>query len=518
MGFFDRFKKNKSTPKTKSSDILYEGNRNYNPIIDTIWDGEKTPGELGSVYNSYPDHLKLRLRAYDMNLKTDIIRIITGKFFKWVIGSGLKLQAEPNKTVLEMCGITEDTADFQKQSEALFNLYAGSKYGDYHRKDWLHQKALEAFEASFLGGDCLCIIRVEDSGPNIQVIDGEKISDPLDETGKEEGNRIIQGVEINKRGEHVAFWVLTGDKQDPTLNLLEHKRVEAKDSAGNVLAWMIYGTKARIDHHRGIPVISSILEKTAKLDRFVEASVTKAEQTANVVYAFKHNAESTGENILTQKLMSKKNKGETLETAYEKSGRTARQLEQSTSGTVMNLVPDSDLISLSSPSETTFNEFFRAVFTSLCAAVDIPEEVALQKYDQNYSSSRAAINGWEHIAEIHRNKFAKSFYEPFYKIWLQYFIFTGKIKSRGFIKADSKNDIMALEAYYSARFTGKKMPHIDPLKEAKAIRTMLGDDTVALISYEQATELMGAGDWIENYKKFLIEQEIIPKENEPEED
>lgn len=516
MGFWDFLKKDTGSPQVKNEEFLWEGNRNYNPIIDMIWDGEKTPGELGSVYKSHPDYLKLRLRAYDMNLKTDIIRIITGKFFKWVIGSGLKIQAEPNKTVLEMSGITEDTAEFQKQVEALFNLYAGSKYSDYHRKSWLHEKALEAFETSFLGGDCLCIIRIEEAGPNIQVIDGEKISDPLDDSEKGEGNRILNGIEINTRGEHVAFWVSISKQEDTNLHILEHQRIEAKDAAGNTLAWMIYGLKARIDHHRGIPVISSILEKTAKLDRFVEASVTKAEQTANVVYAFKHNKESTGENILTQTLSSKKNTGETPETAYEKNGRTAKQLEQSTSGTVMNLTPDSDLISLHAPSETTFNEFFRAVFTSLCAAIDIPEEVALQKYEQNYSSSRAAINGWEHIAEIHRNKFAKNFYEPFYKIWLQYFIFTGKIKSNGFLKADQNKDIMALEAFYSARFTGKKMPHIDPLKEAKAIRSMLGDDKIALISREQATELIGAGDWIENYKKFLIEQKIIPK-NEPEE-
>ena len=44
-----------------------------NPILTDVWDGEKTPGELGSVYDTMPDHLKLRLRAYDMHLKTDIV-------------------------------------------------------------------------------------------------------------------------------------------------------------------------------------------------------------------------------------------------------------------------------------------------------------------------------------------------------------------------------------------------------------------------------------------------------------
>jgi lambda family phage portal protein len=497
------------------SSILFIGNGRvgYNPILDDVFDGEKTPGELGSVYDTVPDHLRLRLRAYDMNLKTDIVKIITGKFFKWVIGSGLKLQSEPNEVVLEMSGIDPDTTNFKKQAEALFGLYADSKYSDYNRIDWLHEKASEAFKTAFLGGDVLCVIRFDNYGPNIQVIDGQQVSNPLNETGKEEGNIIKHGIELNKKGEHVAFWV-SSYKDDGSI---DHKRIKALSSTGILMAWMIYGNKERIDHHRGIPVISSILEKIAKLDRFVEASVTKAEQTANVVYAFKHNDESTGENILTQQLSSKKTTDETEETTFEKNGRTAAMLRQTTSGTVMNLTPGSDLISLSNSGETSFNEFFRAVFVCLCASVDIPEEVALQKYEQNYSSSRAAINGWEHIVEIYRQKFAKKFYEPFYRSWLEYQVLKGKIKAPGFLEAQANNDFMALEAYFNARFTGKKMPHIDPLKEAKAIRTMLGENTTALISFEQATEAMGSGDWNSNYKKHLEEKKIVPviKEEKP---
>ena len=475
-----------------------------NPILTGVWDGEKTPGELGSVMDTMPDHLKLRLRAYDMNLKTDIIRIITGKFFKWVVGSGLKLQAEPNKTVLEMSGITEDYPTFQKQTEALFNLYANSVYSDYNKKDWLHKKANEAFKTAFLGGDCLCVIRFDKYGPNIQVIDGQQLCDPLDDKA-DSNSKVVNGIEMNAKGEHIAFWVRNTNSDN-----LEPKRIKAKSSNGTLMAWMIYGEKARIDHNRGIPVISSILEKVAKLDRFVEASVSKAEQVANVIYAFEHDVNGTGEAIN----FGSKKTGETAESAYEKSGRTADRMRQSTSNQVFNLPPGAKLASFSSQSETTFNEFFRAVFVALCAAVDIPEEVALQKYEQNYSSSRAAINGWEHIIEIYRQEFAKKFYEPFYRAWLEWNILTDKIKSDGFVKAMNNDDFMALEAYYNARFTGKKMPHIDPLKEAKAIRVLLGDDTTALINHEQATEEMGKGNWEENYNKFLEEDKIIVKEED----
>lgn len=520
MGFWDFLGKKKKTeqqqeatptPQNGSSIVNYDRHRVYNPIVDSIWDGEKTPGELGEVDNPVPDYLRLRLRAYSMNLKTDLVGIITKKFFKWVIGKGLKLQAEPNKTVLGLSGISTDKLpDFQKNVEALFNLFAGSHYSDYQLKDSLHQKAAEAFEGAFLGGDVLCIIRFDKKyGPNIQIIDGEQVETPFNEAEKDKNNTIKNGIETNKKGEHVAFWVA----QDNEDAIVSHKRVKARNSNGNLVAWMIYGTKARIDHYRGIPVISSILEKVAKLDRYVEASVTKAEQTANVVYAFKHSNESTGENILVQQLGSKKENGETEESIYEKSGRTANMLRQSTSGTVLNLVPDSELVSLSSPSETQFDAFFRSVFCALCAAVDIPEEVALQKYEQNYSSSRAAINGWEYIIEIYRHKFAEKFYKPFYRAWLDWQILNGIVPEDAFIKAKMDGNFMALEAYYNSRFIGRKMPHIDPLKEMKAIREMLGDKTTPLGDFSQAAEMMGLGDWEENIKKFEEQKKLIPKED-----
>ncbi|AGF91664.1 portal protein [Cellulophaga phage phi47:1] len=349
----------------------------------------------------------------------------------------------------------------------------------------------------------------------MQVIDGEHIEDPFDDTGKAQGNNIVKGIEINSKGEYVAFWVSNkSESSNELLNgMIGHTRIEAVNSNGNLVAWMMYGDKARIDHHRGIPVITSILEKVSLLDRFTIASVVKAEQTANVVFGFEHSTNSTGENILKSSLTSKKNP--TTADNGIPNELPAKQLRQAVQGTVLNLTPDSKLVSLSSENETSFNEFFRAIFVTLCAAVEIPEEVALQKYEQNYSSSRAAINGWEFIVEIYRQRASNKSYQPFYRYWLEIQILKGVIQSNGFLISKSKKNFMAMEAYFNARFLGRKMPHIDPLKEAKGVRALLGDDKTPLVSYEQATELMGHGDWRENYKKYLEEDKEIPEDKKP---
>lgn len=525
MGLFDIFKSDKSKVSSVGDSINMDEtdpNSDYylgyaggfhNPIIEESFDGEKTPGELGDVIESMPDHLRLRLRAYDARLKTDLVEIIVGRFIKWIIGKGLKINSNPDQTVLKMFGVKEDTIELQKNIESFFNLYADSNFSDYVNSDNIHEKAKEAYLASFLGGDALCVVRVTEKGPNIQVIDGDKVESPIDSELKGDGNTIIKGIEVDKKGEHIAFWVQKSVQGENNIDVLEHERIKAKDSKGRKMAWMVYGTKHRINHHRGIPVISSVLEKLNKLDRFTEATVKAKEEVANVVYAFEHDETSTGVNIAAQNFGPKKNKGE-QKSSYELSGRTESQLRQSTSGQVLNLVPGSSLKQLSMQGGEDFNVFQRGVFNFLCAAVGIPPEVALQLYEQNYSSSRAAINGWEYMNEIDRDRFAKKFYEPYYRIWLEYFTLKGVIKNKSLLNAFNNRDEMVLEAFFKATFLGNKMPHIDPLKEAKAVRTMLGDDSTPLITYEQATSMLNGGDWRNNIEKHKTESEIAPKPKE----
>lgn len=482
-----------------------------NVIYSAAYDGEKTPGELGSIFDLKPEHLKLRLRAYELDLKTDLVKIITGKFFNWAVGTGLKIQVEPENDVLGFLKYKKVENEEKNNRERLFNLWAKSKISDYVGRDNLHKKASETFKTAFLGGDVLIVLRVSaKKGLSVQIIDGEQVSTPSDESGKGKNNHIINGVEVNKRGEHIAFWV-----KSKGVNLeakLKHKRVKAKDSNGFNRAWLAYGSKHRIDHHRGIPKISSILEKISKLDRYVEASVSKAEKMADLVYAFEHEDFSTGENPLGG-LAAKKTKDLTTEIdSFEESGRTAQQLRQSTSGEVLNLPKGAKLKALANEAETNFDEFYRAVFRSLCAAVDVPPEVAIQMYEQSYSSSRAAINMWEHIIEIYREYIiVDNFYKPIYKFWTYYNSLKDVITNDGYEKALSDDNEMALEAYYSCRFIGKKMPHIDPLKEAKAIRSLLGNQD-PLISREQATEMSNSGDWNSNYSKYKEESEQIEPE------
>ena len=288
-------------------------------------------------------------------------------------------------------------------------------------------------------------------------------------------------------------------------------RINAFDDKERTVAKLVYGDKHRINDLRGIPRTTAILEKINKMDRYTEATVGKMEESANVVLSVEHDQHSTGENPLKPGISKVSDISKnTPQMIYEQGQRTAASIEQSTSKKTINMPVGSKLTGFSSGSNTSEYEIFsNTIFMYLCASIEIPVEVALQMYNSNYSASRAAINAWEQIAEIVRKRFAKNFYDPFYKMYLEYMVLSEKIDAPGYLKAIDKDDFMAIEAYSKARWVGPKTPHIDPLKEVKAIDLMLG---LKLISREQASEMLDLGDWESNFDKFVEEGKIIIKE------
>ena len=482
----------------------------------TSFDGEKTAGELGRPLNVVADYKALRMRAYEVDLKADLVRAMTSKFFKWVIGEGLKLQSNPNKFILEEEGFSSiDLTKLKKQTESRFNLLSYSKNVHQGGMKNLHELAEDAFSDSFLGGDCVVVFRVQKNGyPTIQVIDGQEIVDPMPFSqeyvdAENRGNQIKHGIEYDKNGSHVAYFIRQKESG-------KVERVEAFIQIENFkfrAVRIIYGRKHRINDLRGISSLTSIIEKIDKLDRFSEASVAAAEERANIVYSINHSKDSTGENPNTVRLL--KNVpgagGVTdTETPYEMAKETAKQIALTTSKQAFNMPIGSELKVLDSDAEFNYDKFLNSVFDHLCAALDIPPEVALQKYSSNYSASRAAINAWQHIIKIYRAKFSEEFYQPYYELFYYCQCLMGKLEgSYDYISVAEGNDFLIRDAFTNARFMGVNMPHIDPLKEVKAVRELIGTkySQVPLISLDQATEQLNQGDWEENISKLNSEIE-----------
>ncbi len=138
----------------------------------------------------------------------------------------------------------------------------------------------------------------------------------------------------------------------------------------------------------------------------------------------------------------------------------------------------------------------------------MPPDIALSKYDSNYSASRAAIKDWENVLGVERSDFGDQFLGRVYAFWLDIMILTNKIQAPGYLIARMKGDQVTLEAYRSARWIGSPVANIDPLKEVQAERLKLGilGAAIPLTTVEESIEKIGGGDsdhTIEQYSQEL---------------
>lgn len=475
----------------------------YTRSFSLSFDGEKNQGEMGPIISYGIDHSALTARAWQLFLESDAVMAIYRKYVKWVVGSGLKLQSEPQTDVLQVDNITVDAEAFNKKIEARWKLYANSKMADYSGMETFNALANTCYLSSIVGGDTLVVLRYENKTIKVQLIDGAHLSSSF---GKPQGdNRIVNGVELNARGQHVAFHVKGKGLTAP-------ERIAARDGNGFMRAFLVYGLDYRIDNVRGMPLIAAVMETAKKLDRYKEATVGSAEERQKIAYFFEHNQHSDGTNPLADLTASvtgsANNGGVSNGVAVTRQAEAlTKTVAATTNKATFNMPIGATAKSLESKNELYFAEFFSVNIGLICATLGIPPEIAMSKYDSNYSASRAAIKDWEHTLNVERKSFADQFYQPVYNFWLYTQLLQNKIEAPGYLRALADKNEMVLEAYHYARFIGANVPHIDPLKEVAAERAKLGSAGahLPLTTLEAATEALNGGDAASNMRQYAKE-------------
>jgi len=483
----------------------------YSNILFThSYNGEKNLGEVGPPRSYSLDYNILRMRSWQSLLESEISQIIIKRSITWVIGKGLKLQAEPNRLVLQSEGITLDTNAFSELVEARFSMWARSTESDYARMKSLGRQTQEAYKNAIVGGDVLVILRYQNKRATVQLVDGQHVQNPPSMWGTDlyapplpNGNRIVHGVEISPTGEHVAYHV-----RKPGITL-DTERVSAKsDGTGLVMARLIYGNEYRLDNTRGLPLVSAVLETAKKMERYKEATVGSAEERAKIAYTIEHEEGSDESNPLTRQMAVAAGYDPNNDLPKTADGEVlANRIAVSTNKQVFNMGMKQSLKALESKNELYFKDFFMVNTEMLCASVELPPDVGLSKYNSNFSASRAAIKDWEHTLMVKRSNFSEQFNQFIYEFWLAIEVLQFKIQAPGFLPAFFDNNFMALSAYFNARWVGANVPHIDPLKEVQAERLKLGPAGAALplTTGEAATEALNGGESDANVEQFADE-------------
>lgn len=516
-----RFNKDPEVIKNKKKRPALEAG-----LTTTTWstgfDGEKTVGELGKVRKYYINYPKLRERSWQYFLESDIMSTIAERFTLWVVKNGLRLQLSPVTQILEENGVRLDAKRFSKSMELRYKLWADSKQSTKDEDQSFNQMLSTIFKMSIVGGDVLVILWVENGRLKVQTVDGAHLTVSM-LTPLVNGNRVSNGVEYDQNKKHVAYHINTDTGV---------KRITAYDEAtGLRKAFLVYGNKFRVDEVRGYPIGASSIESISKIDGYKDASLSKAEEINKVAYTIEHDKDSTGENPLTGGIASIVNGDGDDDAAdqitpYEDGNNIAQNITQTMQRETINLPIGAKLQSLESKHELFFKDFFSTNANIVCAAWNIPPNVAFSLYTESYSSSRAAIKDWENTLDFNRKKLQAGCLDYVLEMFMYLELWSSRVIATGFINAIETGNQEVRQAFINAKFIGVTPPHIDPVKEAKALRIMAGSETdsIPFATLSELLEKSHGGDYNETIDKVAEELEearklgLIKEDNQSTED
>ena len=239
--------------------------------------GEKFPGGLQGAIDDLAglDYWTLRERSANLFNFNSYAKGIVRRLVTNVINTGLTLEAIPEETIL---GVPEDSlVDWSENIENRFSLW-------WHSPDICDVKGYRKFgglqrsiyREAIIEGDCLVILRQDPNTklPQLQIINGSRISTPSDLTVADENQTIVDGVVLDKNGRHLGYWVFNGTDEvvDDTYTYVPaYGRLTGRRNA-----WMVYGFDKREDGVRGVPLLSVAIQPLHEIDRYRDSAQRKA--------------------------------------------------------------------------------------------------------------------------------------------------------------------------------------------------------------------------------------------------
>ena len=408
---------------------------------------------------------------------------------------GLRLELAP---VIGILGITkEKAAEWSRDVEERFDLWAKSMQA--HRAGFMNFYRAQGFWAFCRQRDNDQFVRLDyDDDPTLQnplqfeFLDPDQIRGDaftnlygFNQTTTTNGFQLLaDGIQRDERGRETGYkvWIRNGDG-----TYLE-KMVPATYPGGRRA--MIHGFEIEYaGQGRGYTRIAHAIQEFENITDFSAATIKKAINQSCIVGFVEpskdEDAQNPFEGILTnqgagpaQQLFSTNpalNPGVAnpavgpqpdiisgIETCYQVPEAT---FDTPGSMFVANLTKGSKITfpANSAPGDS-FGDFVGDIADYIGASLNIPKEVVLMKFGQNYSASRATLLlFWDYVQQ-ERAYMAAQFLNIVVEEWMNCEIAAGRIVAQGWSDPRMKADWM------NCSWIGGGAPDIDPAKSAKARR------------------------------------------------
>lgn len=264
-----------------------------------------------------------------------------------------------------------------------------------------------AVKAFFEGGECFIRRRSRflDEGLPVpvqfQLLEAEMIPvfDASSFTDLPAGNVIRSGIEFNKRGRRIAYWVYKDHPGDPVVRPGGQTTIAGSSPSRESLVRIpadeiahLY-EPARPGQLRGVPLLASVLARLRKIEDYDDATLTR-QQLANLIVAFivKKLPPLSGDESLNPLTGQEDAEGE------DSAGRPLMGL---TPGLIQEL-DDGQEVQWSNPPEagTTYSDYMRTQHLGTAAASGLPYELFSGDIkDISDRTLRVIINEFRRLAE-----------------------------------------------------------------------------------------------------------------------
>jgi len=476
---------------------------NYFDAVHYLYTGEKFPGGLGIDKNYEVVDLR-ELQRHSINLwrSNPIANMIYNRLETKVINDGLNPDALPEAQIL---GYSEDDEFIRNWSESLesfIRLYALiPEVVDERMRDNLYELQRQAYSTAKLSGDCLKITRIDPITrlPRIQLIDGYNIGTPLGMIrgiNPETGNDVIDGVEINSRGVEVGYWVRIKAFNPNLIYSIEGMNYvfipAFGPQSGRRVARLIFGSRMRVNEYRGMPLLGCSIQMLKQIDRTLDNSQLAMALDNSLVLSVvtDKDAPKTQSELFGKSPMRRAAIDESTVTTTTTDGNSKNvEFKEIGPGLIIDgLRPGQKIESHNTRHPNP--EVMKAVMGGVHltgAAANVPPEILLLMFNNNFSASRQAVNEFDAIRRKEHSQFNSSFNEPIYRNVVIALDITGRLVTPGLFDAMLRQDDITVMAWLNSNWSSTAELSVDMLKHVtmfeKAFENGLTDRDAISLKY-----------------------------------
>ena len=476
----------------------------YDRVINSFFSGSKFSGALNYSSEFGVDHRQLKINANRVYWDSTHASSALNRLVENTINTGLRLESKPQWDFLKVgVGSGEDLAEAQKKwtkkTESLFHLWAKSKRSDVTERNTFYQNQALISLLRHLNGEVFIRLKYSKNSRainplQIQIIDCKNVRDPQDKTVAAQGNTIRHGIEFNSEGKEVAYYVWPNAKFDDANSKPVRVPKYGPRSGRRMMIHSVGIEGSKYD--RGIPTLSKVIHELKKISDYSVSEIQAA--LINAIIAVWIKPSDTRSSSTPMKGVTRKRSDNYVDEETPAYNNVADFKKPGL--IVQNLKAGEEIHSFDTKRpNVNYSAFVDGVMASISSSLSIPLSVLNEKFEQNYSASRAEIIMFWNKIKMERANENADINDPIFEAFLAGAVSNASIKAPGF--GDSQ--LLTL-AWSNASWTGLNQPNIDPSREAKAVSERIAQ---GVTTRQRESQTYNGSNYHENI-------EVLKKENE----